>query len=202
MILRKAAFITSLTGPGSFPGRGMPEIVLAGRSNVGKSSLINCVSGNGHLARTSSEPGKTRTVNLYRMDDSFILADLPGYGFAKASKAEKAKWAGMIEGYLSGSRNIRHVMLLVDIRHDPTGDDRTMVEYIRHYGFPFHVIATKCDKVSGGARARLVQAVCRELAVQPWQVVPFSALNGAGRDDVIRLLREAAGGGGSEGPEE
>ena len=199
MIVRKAAFLTSQDRLRDFPGRGRPEIALAGRSNVGKSSLINCVTGNGHLARTSAEPGKTRLVNLYDMDGRYILADLPGYGFAKAPKQEKAKWAAMIEGYLAGSGNIAAVMLLVDIRHDPTDDDRAMAEYIRHYGFPFRVIATKCDKVSRGARAGRIQAVCRALAVQPWQVTAFSAQDATGRDDVIRAFSAFAGGEGADG---
>jgi len=188
MIIKKSEFVTSLDRMKAFPGQGLPEIVLAGKSNVGKSSLINCVSGNGHLARTSSAPGKTRLINLYRLNGQVFLVDLPGYGFAKASKAERVKWAGMIEGYLAGSENISRVLLLVDLRHDPTQDDQDMAEYLRHFGRDFSVVATKADKVSKPQRMKHIHAICRSLQVQPWEVIPFSSEDGTGREQVIRLI--------------
>ena len=133
MIVKKSKFVKSLCAFGDFPGQGMPEIAMVGKSNVGKSSLINNMTGNSKLARTSSEPGKTRLVNLYLINEAFFLVDLPGYGFARAPKQEKQKWADMIEGYLRNSRNLKRVFQLVDIRHAPTGDDQLMVEYLRHY---------------------------------------------------------------------
>ena len=133
MIIKKAEFITSLDSLRTFPGQGMPEIAMAGKSNVGKSSLINSLCNNKKLARTSSEPGKTRLINIYKVNtDQMMLVDLPGYGFAKAPQAEKQKWAAMIEGYLAGSENLRHVLQLVDLRHEPTKDDVQMVKYLRH----------------------------------------------------------------------
>ena len=138
---------------------------MVGKSNVGKSSLINRLTGNGKLARTSSEPGKTRLINLYDINHELLLTDLPGYGFAKVSRDEKGRWASMIEGYLAGSRNLRLALQLVDMRHEPSRDDAAMVGYLRHYEIPFMVIATKCDKLS--ERARCLPPICRALEVQP-----------------------------------
>ena len=128
MRITKSKFVRSMSALTSFPGQGLPEIAMAGKSNVGKSSLINSLTRNSKLARTSSEPGKTRLVNLYLINEAFFLVDLPGYGFAKAPKQEKQKWAEMIEGYLRGSGHLKRVFQLVDIRHAPTEDDQLMVE--------------------------------------------------------------------------
>ncbi len=188
LIIRKARFVTSLDGLKPFEGQGLPEVALAGKSNVGKSSLINRVTGNGKLARTSSEPGKTRLINLYEINEQLLLADLPGYGFARAPIEEKKKWGRMIEGFLAGSPNLKYVLQLVDIRHEPTQDDQTMVSYLRSYNLKFTVIATKADKLSRAAAGRNIQAICRALAVQPWEVIPFSAEDGSGRDRILELL--------------
>ena len=188
MKIVRSGFVASLEKMRDFPGRGLPELAMAGRSNVGKSSLINSLCRNGKLARTSSEPGKTRLINIYRVNDEFFLADLPGYGFAKAPAGEKKRWAAMIEGYLSGSKALKHVFLLADIRHDPTEEDGMMARYLRHYQLPFTVVATKADKISKAARARAIPGICRALAVQPWQVVPYSSEDGTGRDELISRI--------------
>lgn len=189
MRIKSASFLTSMERLKPFPGQGAPEIAMAGRSNVGKSSLLNRLGGSKKLARVSAEPGKTRLINLYSVNEGqFLLVDLPGYGFARASQAEKARWAGMIEGYLSGSGHLKHVLLLVDIRHEPTGDDCMMVEYLRHYGIPFTVIANKSDKLSRAARNRAIPVICRALAVQPWQVRCVSAETGEGLDALLDSL--------------
>lgn len=185
MRIVRASFVVSLERLRDFPGQGMPEIALAGKSNVGKSSMINSLCSNNKLARTSSEPGKTRMVNIYRINDEFFLTDLPGYGFAKAPGSEKAKWASMIEGYLSGSGELKHVFLLVDIRHEPTKDDIMMAEYLRHYHMPFSVVATKADKLSKAARGRSIPVICRTLAVQPWQIIAYSSEDGTGKDRLL-----------------
>lgn len=190
MIIKSASFITSLASFDEFPGQGLPEIAMVGKSNVGKSSLINRLTGNGKLARTSSEPGKTRLINLYDINHQLVLADLPGYGFAKVSRDEKTRWASMIEGYLAGSRNLKMAFQLVDMRHEPGKDDANMVAYLRHFEIPFMVIATKCDKLSRAERARCLPPICRALAVQPWQIIPFSAVDGTGRDRILELLDE------------
>jgi len=193
MKIRSGRFVTSLDQLKSFPGRGLPEIALVGKSNVGKSSMINRLAGNSKLARTSSEPGKTRLINMYLINEEFFFADLPGYGFAKAPRDEKAKWGRMIEGYLSGSNQLKFALQLVDIRHNPTADDVMMVNYLRHYNIPFIVVATKADKVSGAKRGPAVMNICRGLQVQPWQVYPFSSENGFGMDKLVTRIGQALG---------
>ena len=188
MRIVRSGFVVSLDKIRDFPGRGLPELAMAGRSNVGKSSMINSLCGNGKLARTSSEPGKTRLINIYRVNDEFFLTDLPGYGFAKAPGGEKQRWAAMIEGYLSGSESLKHVFLLVDIRHDPTADDAMMADYLRHYHLPFTVVATKADKISKAARSRAIPVICRSLTVQPWQVIPYSSEDGTGKEKLLETL--------------
>jgi len=192
MIIKKSKFVTSMAEFKTFPGQGLPEIALAGKSNVGKSSLINSLTNNSKLARTSSAPGKTRLVNFYQInDEDMFLVDLPGYGFAKAPRQEKEKWAAMIEGYLEKSRNLRHVLQLVDIRHTPTQEDQMMINYLRHYDIPFIVVATKADKVSGAKRAPALMNICRALQVQPWQVYPFSSENSFGMDKLLSRIEQA-----------
>ena len=191
MLVKSAGLVTSLAGPGDFPGRGLPEIVVAGKSNVGKSSMINALTGRSKLARTSGEPGKTRLINIFDINNSFFLVDLPGYGFAKVSKGEKQRWVGMIEGYFKDSEHIRLALLLVDIRHAPGENDLAMAGYLRHFGIPFVVVATKGDKLSGAARSRTVPQICRALGVQPWEVFPYSSVNELGRDPLWARIEEA-----------
>ena len=193
MTIRKSKFVKSMSAFGDFPGQGLPEIAMVGKSNVGKSSLINNMTGNSRLARTSAEPGKTRLVNLYEINEAFFLVDLPGYGFARAPKHEKQKWAEMIEGYLRGSTHLKRVFQLVDIRHAPTEDDQLMVEYLRHYEIPFTVVATKADKLSKAQRGRSVPVICRTLGVQPWEVMVHSSKDGTGRDKLLELIAAETG---------
>ena len=188
MIIKKAKFQTSLAEFKDFPGQGLPEIAFAGKSNVGKSSLINALTHNSKLARTSSEPGKTRLVNFFLLNDSFYLVDLPGYGFARASKQEKEKWSGMIEGYLQKSENLRHVVQLVDIRHVPTEEDQMMTNYLRHYEIPFTVVATKADKLSKAQRSRSIPVICRTLVVQPWEIIACSSEDGTGLEALTNAM--------------
>ena len=182
MTIKKARFLLSQSAYGSFPQQGMQEIAMAGKSNVGKSSLINSLTRNSKLARTSSEPGKTRLINYYAINDAFLLVDLPGYGFARAPKSEQDRWARMIEGYLTGSQNLKHVFHLVDIRHAPTREDQMMTEYLRHYDIPFTVVATKADKLSKAQRSRSIPVICRTLVVQPWEILTYSSEDLTGRE--------------------
>ncbi len=190
MTIKKSKFVTSLAELKPFPGQGLPEIALAGKSNVGKSSLINSFAHNSKLARTSSEPGKTRLVNFYLLNEEFFFVDLPGYGFARAPRQERERWAAMIEGYLEGSKNLRHVLQLVDIRHAPTQEDQMMTEYLRHYNLPFTVVATKADKLSKAQRGRSIPVICRALAVQPWEVLTYSSEDGTGMDRLLARVEE------------
>ena len=185
MIIKKAKFLLSQSKFGGFPQQGMPEIAMAGKSNVGKSSLINSLTRHSKLARTSSEPGKTRLINYYSINEEFLLVDLPGYGFARAPKSEQEKWSQMIEGYLTGSQQLKHVFHLVDIRHAPTKEDQMMTEYLRHYDIPFTVIATKADKLSKAQRSRSIPVICRTLVVQPWEIMTYSSEDLTGRDALL-----------------
>ena len=148
MEIRKAEFVTSLAEYGDFEGKGLGQIAVAGKSNVGKSTMINKLCRRNGLARTSSTPGKTRLINIFLLNDSFHLVDLPGYGFAKVDKKEKLRWGKMMQDYFTRSDELKHVFCLVDIRHEPTEDDVTMNRFLREMGIPFSVIATKADKIS------------------------------------------------------
>ena len=162
MEITKAEFKTSV-GSNNFP-EGLTEIAVVGRSNVGKSSLINFLTNHGKLARTSKEPGRTRLINYFSINDGqFYLVDLPGYGYARVSDAEKEKWATLIESYLLESTGLKHVFVLVDIRHDPTALDKQMINYLYHYNVPFSIIATKADKLSRAETARQRKAIADAL---------------------------------------
>ena len=188
MEIKQAVFTTSMARYQNYEGIGLPEIAIAGKSNVGKSSMINKLCQRNKLARTSATPGKTRLLNVYTINDMLQLIDLPGYGFAKVAKTEKLRWVEMMEGYFAQSTTLCHVLHLVDIRHDPTQDDKDMNTFLRANGIPFTVVATKADKISRGARMKYIAAVCRGLLVQPWEVIPFSSEDGTGRDKVLELM--------------
>lgn len=188
MEIRKAEFVTSLAAYGPFAGRGLPQIAVVGKSNVGKSSLINRLCRRGGLARTSSTPGKTRLINIFLLNEAFHLVDLPGYGYAKVDKQEKARWGQMMQDYFTTTEELLHVLCLVDIRHEPTQDDVQMNTFLRQMGIPFTVIATKADKISRGARQKQLAPICRALLVQPWQVICFSSEDGSGRDALLERL--------------
>ena len=173
---------------GQFEGVGLPQIAVAGKSNVGKSSLINKLCNRRSLARTSQTPGKTRLINAFLLNDSFHLIDLPGYGFAKVDKQEKLRWAKMMQDYFEQSDELRHVLCLVDIRHEPTEDDKQMNLFLRQIGIPFTVIATKADKISRGARMKQIAPICRALLVQPWEILCYSSEDGQGRSELLGML--------------
>jgi GTP-binding protein len=167
----------------------LPEIAFAGKSNVGKSSLINALMNRKSLARTSSQPGKTQTINFYNVNDAIYFVDLPGYGYAKANEEVKAKWGKMIENYLHKSKQLRRVFLLIDIRHDPSANDKLMYEWILKQGFEPIVIATKADKINRSQLAKQVKAVKEGLKVVPGtMVIPFSATSKQGRDEIYEII--------------
>ncbi len=159
-----------------YPKDKLPEIAFAGRSNVGKSSFINSMVNRKNLARTSSKPGKTRTINFYKINDSFRLVDLPGYGYAKVSKTEKEKWGHIIEEYLTSRENLREVALVVDIRHKPTEDDIVMYNWIRHFGFGEFVVATKLDKIKKSQVNKQIKLIQDSLGIDDInKIVPYTS---------------------------
>ena len=174
MEIKSAEFVTSMAEYGKVPGKGLPQIAVAGKSNVGKSTLINRLCRRNKLARTSATPGKTRLLNVFLLNGEFHLVDLPGYGFAKVDKQEKLRWGKMMQDYFAQAEELKHVLCLVDIRHEPTEDDITMNRFLRESGIPFSVIATKADKISRGARMKYLAPICRALSVQPWEIICFS----------------------------
>lgn len=158
-----AEIVLSAVSKAQYPQDDMPEIALAGRSNVGKSSFINTLLGRKNLARTSSKPGKTQQLNFYNIDDKLRFVDVPGYGYAKVSKTERAKWGKMIEEYLTSRDNLRAVVSLVDMRHDPSADDIQMYEFLKYYEIPVIVVATKADKIPRGKWNKHESAIKKKL---------------------------------------
>lgn len=190
MDIKSAEFVISLPKYGSFPGKGLPQIAVAGKSNVGKSSLINGLCRRKGLAKTSGTPGKTRLINVFLLNDAFHLIDLPGYGYAKVSKSEKERWGDMMGEYFGQAEDLKVMLQLVDIRHEPTRDDVQMVNFLRDHDIPFIVAATKADKLSKAQRQRALHLIARTLAVQPWEIFPWSAETGEGRDAILKKMEE------------
>lgn len=195
-MIKNARFVTSVADSGKLPEIGAPEIAIAGRSNVGKSSFINMITGQGKLARTSSEPGRTRLLNFFEINKGeYYFVDLPGYGYAKVGKAKKRKWGDLIESYLRQSRNLVNVFVLVDLRHEPTEDDKTMLQYLYAYSIPFTVIATKADKLSRMQQGKCRQTVAASLGIGAGDVIVTSAEKNIGKQEVfdrIDQILEAA----------
>lgn len=177
--IKQAAFLTSVGAGTPYPPAACCEIAVVGKSNVGKSSLINSLCNNHKLARTSQTPGKTRLINFFLLNRAFHLVDLPGYGFARAGKEEQRIWSGLIEAYL-GSGRVTHLFLLLDIRHAPTADDRQMYQWLLYYGVPFTLVATKSDKLARSRRQQAANAAAKALGAPPF-AIPFSAQTGEGR---------------------
>ena len=186
----KAEFKAAYGTFGQLPESDLPEIAFAGRSNVGKSSLINKTLNRKNFARVSSKPGKTATINFYNVDNALRLVDLPGDGYAKVSRQEKQKWGEMIQHYLDIRDELKMIFLLVDCRHAPSADDLMMLEWIRYYQKPFAVIATKADKVKPSQREGAISVICEDLQIEPEELIVFSAETGEGRDKVLALWEE------------
>ena len=187
--IKDATFITSVASKDKFYKTNKPIIAVAGKSNVGKSSLINMLANKKKLAKTSVTPGRTRLINYFDFGE-FILADLPGYGFAKVSKEEKKKWAVLLETFLA-TENITLLLSLVDIRHDPTADDKMMVNYLYHYAVPFTLVATKADKLSKTRIKPRLKEVAAELRVGIADVIASSAENGLGKQEILSAIEQA-----------
>ena len=190
MEIKQATFVTSLAKYHENPPIQLPQLAVVGKSNVGKSSLINSLCNRRKLCKTSATPGKTRLINVFLINEEFHLVDLPGYGFAKVDKAEKKRWGDMMDTYFQESNYLMHVLHLVDIRHEPTQDDIAMNKYFRQMDIPFTVVATKADKISRAARMKHIAPICRALLVQPWEVIPYSSEDGFGRDKLLEEIEK------------
>ena len=181
------------------PDNTLPEIAFAGKSNVGKSSLINALMNRKALARTSAQPGKTQTINFYNINDAMYLVDLPGYGYAKVAQEVREKWGKLIERYLHGSKQLKAVFLLIDIRHEPSENDRQMYEWIVYQGYDPIIIATKLDKIKRSQLQKQLKTVRTGLGVKPGtQLLPFSALTKQGRDEIWAVMDEILAEGAPE----
>ncbi len=172
-----------------YPPEDLPEIAFAGRSNVGKSSLLNLITGRKALARVSGSPGKTRTINFYRCNDRFRIVDLPGYGYAKISRSESEKWGAMMEAYLEGRENLIKVVQLVDIRHKPSEQDVQMYEYLKYFELDGIVVATKADKIGSNERAKALRMIEDTLGMSEDDIViPISSLKRSGDDELLDTI--------------
>lgn len=191
MVIKSVELETVCGITSKIPDNTLPEIAFAGKSNVGKSSLINALMNRKSLARTSSSPGKTQTINFYNINSEMYLVDLPGYGYAKVSEAEKAKWGKMIENYLHTSKQLRAVFLLIDIRHEPGKNDKTMYDWIVYQGYQPIVIATKLDKLKRSQVQKAIKVVRTGLGLKGSDIViPFSAETKQGREEIYALMDE------------
>lgn len=191
MIIKNVDLETVCGITSKIPENQMPEIAFAGKSNVGKSSLINTLMNRKSYARISATPGKTQTINFYNINQEFYLVDLPGYGYAKVSEQEKQKWGRMIEKYLHGSKQLRAVFLLIDIRHDPSANDKMMYDWIVSQGYQPIIIATKLDKIKRSQKDKQVKAVRQGLGLsQGTKVIPFSSVTKQGRDELWELAEK------------
>ena len=194
MVIKNVDLETVCGITSKIPDNMLPEIAFAGKSNVGKSSLINGLMNRKSLARTSSQPGKTQTINFYNINQQMYLVDLPGYGYAKVSESEKKKWGKMIENYLHVSKQLKAVFLLIDIRHEPSATDKMMYEWIVYQGYDPIIIATKLDKLKRSQVPKALKIVKEGLKLKPGTtVIPFSAVTKQGREEIWALMDELIG---------
>ena len=188
MIIKSAEFITSAVHPDQYPSVNLPEIAFAGRSNVGKSSLINCLVNRKSLVKTSATPGKTRLINFFDINQAVSFVDLPGYGYAKVSKKEKKKWGPMVETYLSRRESLKGVLLLLDLRRVPRDEDFQMMEWLDHYDIPGKIILTKADKLKKNARKQQYYNIAEKLEADLDDFILFSSKSRLGRETTIELI--------------
>jgi len=189
LVIRNVEFIGGMAEKhGWRPESSLPEVAFAGRSNVGKSSLLNALVRRKSFARVSRTPGRTREINFFRVNNTFVLVDLPGYGYARISKTKKAEWRPMIESYLRRTTQLRGIVLLLDIRREPSEDDRAMLDFLAELGVPTIVALTKADKLTKADAREKVADVSRMLALEPDQVIQFSAQTGEGRMELLEAI--------------
>ena len=189
MVIKKAEFVKSAVNASQYPQDELPHFAMVGKSNVGKSSLINALTNQNKLAKISSQPGKTRLINFFLINDSFYLVDLPGYGFAKVSQAEKTGWGNMINEYLEKSPQLKCLIMLLDIRHDPTADDRQMAEWIRYYQVPVILAASKSDKLGKTRIKPQAVKLRKQLGFDDSvPIIPYSAVSKSGIEELLSAL--------------
>ncbi|MDT8719132.1 YihA family ribosome biogenesis GTP-binding protein [Clostridium sp. 19966] len=190
MEIKQSEFITSAVVKGQYPKDELPEIAFVGRSNVGKSSIINAFTNRRHLAKVGNTPGKTRLINFFLINNSFYLVDLPGYGYAKVSKVEKEKWGKIMEEYLVGRAFLKKVVLLVDSRRAPTEDDILMLDWIKYHGYKVVVIATKIDKLTKNELAKNQKIIKDTLKISDEELLLFSSVKKNNKEEIINYLFE------------
>jgi GTP-binding protein len=191
LVIRNVEFIGGMAEKhGWRPESSLPEVAFAGRSNVGKSSLLNALVRRKSFARVSRTPGRTREINFFRVNNSYVLVDLPGYGYARISKTRKAEWRPMIESYLRRTTQLRGIVLLLDIRREPSEDDRAMLDFLAELGVPTIVALTKADKLNKAGAREKVADVSRTLALEPDQVIQFSVQTGEGRVELLEAITQ------------
>jgi GTP-binding protein len=189
LAIKSLEFLGGMASVGGWrPESSLPEIAFAGRSNVGKSSLLNRLVRRKKLARVSNTPGRTREVNFFKVNEQFILVDLPGYGYARVSKERRAEWKPLIEGYLRKSVELRGIVQLLDARHDPTPDDASMLDFLSEVGVPTLIALTKIDKLKPAERKTVAIRRAADLGLDSDQVIPFSAVTGEGRDELAEAI--------------
>ncbi|WP_127529735.1 ribosome biogenesis GTP-binding protein YihA/YsxC [Paenibacillus kobensis] len=195
MKITSAEFIISAVRPDQYPTDALPEIALAGRSNVGKSSLINRMIMRKNLARTSSQPGKTQQLNYYKINELVYFVDFPGYGYAKVSKTEREAWGRMIETYLKDREELKLILLIIDIRHEPSKDDQLMYDWLKHYEIPTCIVVTKADKIPKSRWDKHMKVVKETLQVDPRDtMIRYSSETGEGRDQLWGHILQTIGG--------
>jgi len=189
LVIRNVEFLGGMSEKhGWRPDSALPEVAFAGRSNVGKSSLLNSLVRRKSFARVSRTPGRTREINFFRVNNGFVFVDLPGYGYARVSKEKKAAWRPMIESYLRRTTQLRGIVLLLDIRREPSDDDRAMLDFLAEVGVPTIVALTKTDKLSKAVALESAAKIARSLALEPEQVIPFSSVTGEGRAELLNAI--------------
>jgi len=192
IIINNTDISATAVHPKQYPDTGWPEVAFVGKSNVGKSSLINAMLGRKRLARTSGTPGKTRTINFFHVESKLYFADLPGYGYARISKSESEKWGKMVESYLGNRPQLKRIFLLVDIRHEPGANDKMLYDWFEHYNLPFTLVATKSDKLSRNQMTKHLAIIRKNLGA-PQPPVPFSSETKDGRDQLWSLILDSCG---------
>ena len=191
MNVTKAEMVITAGMASQFPKHDMPEIAFAGKSNVGKSSLLNTLLNRRALARTSSQPGKTQTINFYSVQDTYMFVDLPGYGYAKVSKSERERWGRLIEGYLEKRENLQKIILLIDIRHEVGNNDKMMYDWISHYHDEVIVVATKMDKIKRSQVQKHLAVIRKGLGLRPQdKLIPFSSETKQGKEELWQIIEE------------